>query len=107
MDDIYQFLDKMLTAKQQAALLVITVGVSSLTQAFKNIYFGFHPVRSKPRKRAIIWSVALILGLLGGYAGYALQITPQPLWFWIFSGITSVGGSIGLFHVIAWIFKKK
>ena len=100
MDEILTYLDKLFTPQQQFALVVITFSVMMLTQAFKNIYFGFHKVANKDKKKAIIWLFALIAGLCGGIIGYYTAIPKQPLWFWIFSGVSAAGMAIGAFIII-------
>jgi hypothetical protein len=100
MDEYIQILDRLFTPQQQTALAIITIGVMSLTQAFKNIYFGFFPTQSKPKRKAILWLAALIFGMLGGYTGYLSVVPVQPLWFWIFCGVSAVGLAIGIFHLI-------
>lgn len=100
MEDVYQFLDKFFTASQQTSLVIITIAVLSLSQAFKNIYFGFFPAQNKKRKKAIVWLAAFSFGLICGYVGYISAEPQQPLWFWAFSGVSSSGVAIGLFHII-------
>lgn len=100
MDEYLDILNKLFTPQQQTALFIITIGVMSLTQAFKNIYFGFFPTSSKPKKKAIIWLFAFIMGVAAGITGFYTALPPQPLWFWLFSGVISGGGSIFLYRLI-------
>lgn len=100
MDDVMAYLNKLFTPQQQTALVVITFSVMMLTQAFKNIYFGFRKVTNRDKKKAIIWMFALIAGFSGGMIGYFTAIPAQPLWFWIFSGVSAGGMAIGAFIVI-------
>jgi len=102
MNEFYQFLDKILTAKQQASFAIITIGVLSATQAFKNIWFGFFPQSNRNKKKAIVWLAAFTFGLIGGFLGYLSKNLHQDLWFWVFSGISSSAMAIGLF----WVVKK-
>jgi len=95
------------TPAQKTALVVITIGVMSLTQAFKHIYFGFWPERIKTRKTAIIWLAAFIFGLSGGLIGYYFGLPKQPLWFWIFTGIVSGAAAIGFFKLFIEIVWRK
>ena len=99
MDDYLKILDALFTHGQQIALAIITVSVMSLVQVFKNVYFGFYPVNSKVKKRAILWLAAFVFGAVGGVVGYFVG-EPQPLWFWIFSGVASGGTAIGIFKLI-------
>lgn len=100
MDEYLAILNKLFTPQQQTALIIITIGVISLTQAFKNIYFGLFPVHSKPRKKAILWLAALVFGVCGGFVGYVAGVPPQPLWFWIFCGVSAGGLAIGVFKLL-------
>jgi len=86
--------------EQKTALVVITIGVMSLSQAFKNIYFGFFPTQAKLRKKAIIWLAAFIFGLSGGLIGYYFGLPKQPLWFWIFCGVSCGGLGIAAYKLI-------
>jgi len=88
------------TPAQKTALVVITIGVMSLTQAFKHIYFGFWPERRKTRKTAIIWLAAFIFGLSGGLIGYYFGLPKQPLWFWIFISVCCGGLGIAAYKLI-------
>jgi hypothetical protein len=89
MDDYQLLLDALFTKQQQIALTIITIGVMCMTQVFKNVYFGFFPERRKARKRAILWLAAFVFGASGGVAGHFVGVPPQPLWFWMFTGIAS------------------
>ena len=100
MDEVMNYLNKLFTPQQQTALVVITFSVMMLTQAFKNIFFGFHKVTNKDKKKAIIWLFALIAGFSGGMVGYYTAIPKQPLWFWIFSGVSAGGMAIGSFILL-------
>ena len=100
MDEILTALSAVFTKEQQISLAVIMVGVVIVTQAFKKIYFGFNPLRNSHKKEAIIWSAAVSFGAMGGVLGYFVAIPPQPLWFWMFTGIASGGAAIGLFKVL-------
>jgi hypothetical protein len=100
MDEVMTYLNKLFTPQQQTALVVITFSVMMLTQAFKNIYFGFNKVPSPAKKKAIIWMFALFAGFTAGIIGYYVAIPKQPLWFWIFSGVSAGGIAIGAFIVI-------
>lgn len=100
MDEYLSIINQLFTKQQQTALITITVGVISLTQVFKHVYFGFFPERRQGRKAAIIWLAAFIFGLSGGIIGYYVGIPKQPLWFWIFTGISSGALSIGVFKLI-------
>lgn len=99
MNEYIEILDKLFTQQQQIALAIITIGVMSVTQAFKNIYFGFFPQHSKNRRKAILWSAAFSFGLTGGMIGYFTGMPQQPLWFWIFCGVSCGGIAIGLFKL--------
>lgn len=100
MDNLLIYVDKFFTIQQQTALLTVTLSVMILTQAFKNIYFGFHKVKDKLKRKAIIWLWALICGFGGGMVGHLTAVPPQPIWFWIFSGVSSGGLAIGSFWLI-------
>ena len=100
MEDLTTYINKFFTIQQQTALLAITISVMVLTQAFKNIYFGFHNVKDKKKRKAIIWLFALVAGIGGGMAGHWTAIPAQPIWFWIFSGVSSGGLAIGAFWLI-------
>jgi hypothetical protein len=100
MDEVIVYLNKLFTPAQQTALIVITFSVSMLTQAFKNIYFGFHKIKDKQKKKAVIWLFALLAGFCGGLIGYYTAIPKQPLWFWIFSGVSAGGMAIGSFIIV-------
>jgi len=100
MEEYLLILNKLFTPQQQTALLIITIGVMSLTQAFKNIYFGLFPVTGKARRKAILWLAAFSFGVSGGYIGYVAGIPPQPLWFWIFCGVSAGGLAIGAFQLL-------
>lgn len=100
MSEYLEILDRLFTPQQQTALVIITLGVMILTQAFKNIYFGFHTVTSAKKKKAIIWSFALAAGIGGGYVGYIAGVPKQPLWFWIFSGVSAGGFALGTYKLI-------
>lgn len=100
MDEYLAILDKLFTPQQQTALVVITFGVMSLTQAFKNIYFGFYPTKNKAKRKAILWLAAFSFGASGGYIGFLTGAPAQPLWFWIFCGVSAGGFAIGLFQLI-------
>ena len=99
MDEYLLILDRLFTPQQQTALVIITAGVMSLTQVFKNVYFGFFPVTSRAKKKAILWLAAFTFGVSGGVAGYLVGTPAQPLWFWIFTGVASGGTAIGLFRL--------
>ena len=81
--------EQLFTPTQQIALTIITVSVMCLVQVFKNVYFGFYPMHSKNRRKAVLWLSAFIFGVLGGAAGYLVGQPPQPLWFWLFVGAAS------------------
>lgn len=95
-----EYLDKIFTLEQQVALIIITLGVIGLTQAFKNIYFGIFPTQKPAKKKAILWLFALLAGIGGGYAGYKVGIPKQPTWFWIFCMCTTGASAIGIFKVL-------
>jgi len=98
-----QYLNQLIdlfSPEQKTALVVITIGVMSLTQVFKNVYFGFWPERRKTRKAAIIWLISFILGLSGGLIGYYFGLPKQPLWFWIFCGVSCGGLGIAAYKLI-------
>ena len=100
MNDITIYIDKFFTLQQQTALLAITISVMILTQAFKNIYFGFHKIKDGQKRKAIIWLFALVTGFGGGMIGHLTAVPSQPIWFWIFSGVSSGGLAIGSFWLI-------
>lgn len=100
MDDVMVYLNKLFTPQQQVSLVIITFSVMMLTQAFKNIFFGFYKVAKPDKKKAIIWLFALSAGICGGMIGYYTAIPKQPMWFWIFSGVSAGGMAIGAFIVI-------
>lgn len=100
MEEYLQYLDKLFTTSQQAALAIMTLAVMGLVQVFKNIWFGFFPERKARYKRAILWTAAFTIGVGAGIAGYYIGEPPQPLWFWMFSGASSGAGAIGVFKVI-------
>jgi len=97
---IQQIANDLFTPAQQAALLIITIGVMILTQAFKSIYFGFFPCQGQKKKKAIIWLAAFTIGILGGVASYFVAIPQQPLWFNLFAGVSCGGIAIGLFKLL-------
>jgi len=107
MNEYMEVLNKLFTPEQQTALVIITISVMILTQAFKNIYFGLYPVSGKARRKAILWLAALTFGISGGGIGYIAGIPQQPLWFWIFCGASSGGFAIGLFKLIIGIIWPK
>jgi len=107
MNEYMEILNRFLTPEQQTALVIITVSVMILTQAFKNIYFGLFPVSGRARKKAILWLAALMFGATGGVIGYLAGIPQQPLWFWIFCGVSSGGFAIGLFKLLIGIIWPK
>lgn len=98
--NLTDFLTKLFTPSQQAALVIITLCVMASTQAFKNIYFGFFPERRTARKVAIIWLFAVCAGIAGGIVGHYTGSPRQPMWFWIVTGVLSGGAAIGLFKII-------
>ncbi len=98
--EILDQVGKLFTVQQQAIFAIISIAVIGATQAFKNIYFGFHNVKKKEKRKAIIWLFAVSAGLGGGMIGHYTSTVPQPIWFWIFTGIMSGGASIGLFALI-------
>ena len=100
MEQITSFFANLFTQEQQTALAIITIAVMVATQSFKKIYFGFHPVRSITKKRAIIWSVAVLFGALCGAVGYFVAVPEQALWFWLFVGVSSGGIAIGAFDLL-------
>ncbi len=100
MDDLLKLFTDLFTPNQQTALVIITLGVMSLVQVFKNVYFGFYPTRRRGVKRAILWLAAFIFGVLGGVAGYFVGRPPQPLWFWMFTGAASGCAAIGVFKLL-------
>ena len=99
LDDFRELFAELFTKDQQTALIIITVGVTVATQAFKKIYFGLRPVNNAVKKEAIIWLAAVSFGAAGGVAGYFVAIPPQPIWFWLFVGVASGGTAIGLFKL--------
>jgi len=101
-ENITAYIDKFFTLPQQVAILVITLSTMSLTQMLKGIYFGFHTVKKKEKRKAIIKLMALTLGICGGLIGYLTVVPIQPIWFWIFSGALSGGASMALY----WLFIK-
>lgn len=101
--EILDQIGKLFTFQQQAIFAIITLTVIGATQAFKNIYFGFHNVKKRELRKAIIWLFAVSFGLLGGMVGHITSTVAEPLWFWIFTGIMSSGASIGIFN----LFVKK
>ena len=98
--EILDQIGKLFTLQQQAAFAIITMAVIVVTQAFKEIYFGFHKVKDVERRKAIIWLFAFSAGLAGGLAGHFTSTTPQPMWFWIFTGVMSGGAAVWLFKLI-------
>jgi len=94
------YINKFFTIQQQTALLAVTISVMILTQAFKNIYFGFHRVKDKKKRKAIIWLFALLAGFGAGMIGHLTAVPPQPILFWVFSGVSSGGLAIGAFWLI-------
>jgi len=100
MDDLLKLFTDLFTPAQQTALFVITLGVMGLVQVFKNVYFGFHPVTNRNKKKAILWLVAFTFGVLGGVAGYFVGKPPQPLWFWMFTGAISGCAALGVFKFV-------
>jgi len=100
MDDIQKLFTELFTKDQQTALIIITIGVMVATQAFKKIYFGLYPVRNAVKREAILWLAAVSFGAIGGLLGYFVAIPPQPLWFWLFTGVASGGAAIGMFKVL-------
>lgn len=105
--DILDQLLKLFTLKQQAAFAIITLGTIGVTQAFKNIYFGFHNVKKPEKKKAIIWLFAFSAGFTGGMIGHFVSTVPQPMWFWIFTGVTSGGAAISIFKLFIEIILPK
>ena len=97
--EILDQIGKLFTLQQQTAFAIITLGVMGATQAFKNIYFGFYDVKKAEKRKAIIWLFAYSAGVAGGLMGHFTAEPPQPLWFWIFTGVTSGGAAIGLFKL--------
>lgn len=95
-----EYLSHIFSPAQQTALFIITVGVISLTQVFKNIYFGFWPTTRKARVKAILWLAAFSFGAIGGFIGYLIGKPPQPLWFWVFSGTSCGAISILVYKVM-------
>jgi len=96
---ITQIID-LFTPAQRLAIFAIVVSVMTLTQVFKKVYFGFWPERRTTRKAAIIWLFSFTTGFLLGIAGYYIGGTVQPLWFWLFCGISSGGVSIGAYKLL-------
>ena len=101
--EILDQIGKLFTFQQQSIFAIITLTVIGATQAFKNIYFGFHKVKDKDKRKAIIWLFAVLFGLGGGLVGHVTSTVAEPLWFWIFTGIMSSGASIAIFN----LFVKK
>ena len=110
--ELQAYIGSLFSPAQQFAFLIITTGVMSLTQVFKNTFFAFYPT-SRPKKKAIIWLFAFNSGLLGGVSGYFTGMSEQKLWFWIFTGIVSGIASIGAFKFLVeivwfkWLLRKK
>jgi len=88
------------TPQQRLAIFAIVVSVMTLTQVFKHVYFGFWPERRKGKKAAIIWLFAFVAGILIGLFGYWAGEIKQPLWFWLFCGISSGGIAIGAYKLL-------
>lgn len=100
MDEVMVYINKFFTPQQQVALVIITFSVMMLTQAFKNIYFAYFKTKDKDKKKAVIWMFALLTGFAAGVIGHYVAIPKQPLWFWIFSGVSAGGMAIGSFIVL-------
>lgn len=107
MDDLLKLFTDLFTPNQQTALVIITLGVMSLVQVFKNVYFGFYPTQGRNKKKAILWLAAFVFGVLGGVAGYFVGRPPQPLWFWMFTGAASGCAAIMLFKIFVEIEWRK
>lgn len=99
MDIDIEFLKKAFTDAQWYALIFTVAGTMSLTQVFKNVYFGFFYERRKGKKKAIINLFAFSVGVIGSYIGYEIGIPKQPDWFWVLSGCISGLASIGAFKL--------
>lgn len=99
MDELTRLFAALFTPSQQIALAIITMAVIALVQVFKNIYCGLYPKHGRNKRKAILWLVAFILGVLGGIAGYFVGEPPQPLWFWMFVGAASGCAAIFAFKL--------
>lgn len=91
---------KALTEAQWHSLFFVIIGVMTLTQAFKNIWFGFYPERRKGKKQATIWLAAVVMGVAGSIIGYLIGVPKQPTWFWVLSGAISGAASIGAYKLL-------
>ena len=100
MNEVKEWLDFILTAKQQVALAIITIAVMAATEIFKHIWFGFFPERRQQRKKAIIWLFTACFGMTAGIVCHFIVIPKQPLWFWLFAGLTSTILSVALYMTI-------
>lgn len=109
---IQVYINGLFTPAQQVAFAIITLGVMSLVQVFKHSYFPFYPTTPK-KKKAILWLFAFSCGIGGGISGYFTGMSPQPLWFWVFTGIVSGAAAIGIFKLFIsiiwtkWIMRGK
>ena len=115
---ITDFLARLFTPQQQAALLIMSLCVLVVTHNFKIIWFGLHAERRQlktkfdierrtAKKVAIIRLFALITGTLFGVIGHYITDIKEPLWFWLVSGLLSSGGAfliVGLYN--KWIKRK-
>lgn len=99
-NSVTEFILNLFTTQQQAALGIITLCIMVATQQFKVIYFGFKPERRDAVKRAKIHLFALVAGGIAGIAGHFIGVPPQPLWFWVVSGVISGGTAIGAFKIL-------
>jgi len=100
MDQYFNQIIELFTPQQRLAIFAIVVSVMTLTQVFKKVYFGFFPERRTTRKAAIIWLFSFISGLSLGLLGYWAGEIKQPLWFWLFCGISSGGIAIGAYKLL-------
>lgn len=99
-------LNDLFTPAQQIAFAIITIGVMATVQVFKHTFFAFYPFPPN-KKKACIWLFAFSAGFLGGISGHFSGMSPQPLWFWIFTGVVSGAAAIGFFKLFIEIVWRK
>ena len=88
------------TESQWSALIFTIAATMSLTQVFKNVFFGFYNERRQTRKVAILWLAAFIFGIITSGIGSMIGIPKQPDWFWALSATVSGIASIAVFKVV-------
>ena len=94
------FIQKAFTDAQWYALIFSIAGTMSLTQIFKNVFFGFVDVKKPRVKKAILYLAVGIFGAIVSYVGYRVGIPKQPDWFWVLSGCVSGMLSIATFKLL-------